>query len=147
MRLVFRAKFKDGEDVRMIEGRSGKGLALKTAQAISVGGECGRENFYGDASAQPSVFRQIDFAHPAFAKLRADFVMTESGAGSESHHLKLLIITTSLLMRPREKSVGLPSRERSNQKISSDVKSVNCFGGPPSIGCAQIFETPFFISM
>src|SRR5688500_4788590 len=54
---------------------------------------------------------------------------------------------TSLVCVPRETASCLPSCEKSNQKIWSVLKSVNCFGGPPSRGSDQMLETPLIVSM
>src|ERR1043166_1251867 len=99
MGIAFRAEFKNGDDVRVIKGRGGKGLALETKQAISIGSQSGRENFDRDPapqltvfptktrapSPQLTVFRQIHLAHSAFANLRADFITAESGSGCDIH--------------------------------------------------------------
>src|SRR5207247_1280405 len=60
---------------------------------------------------------------------------------------KSRIRITSLVCVPRERASCLPSRERSNQKIWSDLKSVSCFGAPPSRGSDQMLETPLIVSM
>lgn len=45
-----------------------------------------------------------------------------------------VINTTSLDTEPRETANCFPSLDRSKIKMSSDLKFVNCLGGPPSIG-------------
>jgi predicted GIY-YIG superfamily endonuclease len=65
---------------------------------------------------------------------------------SFSRYRKPVISTTSLRISPREKSVGLPFLSKSNQYNCPEVKSVICRGFPPSIGSAQMFETPFSVA-
>lgn len=63
------------------------------------------------------------------------------------HFILKLIRTTSPVCVPRESASCLPSREKSNPKMRSEVKSVNCFRGAPLTGCAQRFETPPLVRM
>jgi hypothetical protein len=65
----------------------------------------------------------------------------------DARYLKSRIKTSSLVCVPRESASCLPSREKSNQKIWSALKSVNFFGGPPSSGSDQMLETPLIVSM
>src|SRR5262245_44978171 len=67
-------------------------------------------------------------------------------AGEQTHFLKVLIKTTSLAEVPRLSATCFPSREIWKLKIRSDAKFVNCFGGEPSIGCAQRFVTPLRVT-
>ena len=61
------------------------------------------------------------------------------------NHLKLLICTTSPPSTLRDKANCLPSRDKSNHEIPSDLKSVSCVGGLPSRGRFQRFQTsPMF---
>jgi hypothetical protein len=61
---------------------------------------------------------------------------------SSNVYLKSLIMTTSRSSGPRESASHLPSRDQSNEKIRSDLKSVNCRAGLSSSGWIQMFETP-----
>src|SRR5258708_23667376 len=58
MRLILRAEFKDGQNVRMIERGSGKRLTLKTKQAIRVRSEPLRQDFQRHPSPQTPIFGQ-----------------------------------------------------------------------------------------
>src|SRR5438093_13494071 len=98
---------------------------------------------------QPRVLSQIHLAHAALANLRADFIAAEFCAGCNRHSVlrKSLITITSLVCVPRERASCLPSREKSNEKIWSVLKSVSCFGAPPSSGSDQMLETQLIVSM
>lgn len=63
------------------------------------------------------------------------------------HYLRSLIKTTSLDTAPRARANCLPSLDQSNPKMTLDLKSVNCFGGPPSTGWLQMLETPARVTM
>src|SRR5262249_33224581 len=60
---------------------------------------------------------------------------------------KSLIRITSLVWVPRERASCLPSREKSNQKIRSVLKSVNRTGLPPASGSGQMLENALIVSM
>src|SRR5262245_56986523 len=133
-------------DVRMIEGRCCCCFLFESAHPIVVGDNVGGQNFQSNFAMKLSVLGQVHFTHPTRAKLRADFVTAEFGAGGK-RHLKSRIKITSLVCVPRERASCLPSREKSNQKIWSVLKSVNCTGLPPSNGSDQMLETPLMVSM
>lgn len=105
-----------------------------------------RQNLHGNVAAQLSIATLVDFSHSACSKLRADFIAARFCVGGK-RHLKSRIRITSLVCVPRERASCLPSREKSNQKIWSVLKSVNCFGRPPSKGSDQMLETPLIVSM
>src|SRR5205823_2983837 len=52
------------------------------------------KNFQSNFAIEFHVLSQIHFAHSALANLRADFVAAEFCAGSKSHRLNPLIMTT-----------------------------------------------------
>src|SRR6266568_2048777 len=62
------------------------------------------------------------------------------------YYLKPVIKTTSRFTTPRERASCCPSRDQAKLKIRSLLKSVSCLGDPPSIGWAQMFETPFVVT-
>src|SRR6266404_73701 len=142
---VMSANIVNGENVRMIQRARRLCLLLKSPQSILILRECCRQNLNRYVAIKFRVTRAIHFAHSAFTNLGADFVASEFCAGGESHHLKSLIRTTSLVCVPRESASCLPSREKSNQKMRSDVKLVNCLGRLPSTDCTQRFETPLLL--
>ena len=67
-------------------------------------------------SSENRALRPIGADH-ARPDLREDLVMADLCTFLEFHFLNPLIRTTSLVVAPREKRVGLPSRERSNHAI------------------------------
>jgi hypothetical protein len=85
VRAVFVADFVDGDDVRVVQGGGGRRLALEAAQSVFALREFGGEDFERGGTAQVRVLREIDFAHPARAELRADFVTAETCAGGDGH--------------------------------------------------------------
>src|SRR3981081_4460860 len=91
MRLAGGAKFKDGQNIRMIEPGSGKCLALKSKQPISVGGDVLRQDFECYLAAQGCVIRQIHLTHSARADFRDDPVMRECCVDAQrfAHYLLL----------------------------------------------------------
>src|SRR5262245_3225602 len=72
--LVF-AHLVDGDDVRMVEGRSRPRFLLESRHAIRVSREVGGEYFQSQLAAQPRVFGQIDLTHPARAEFVEDAIM------------------------------------------------------------------------
>src|SRR5271157_1848948 len=81
-----------------------------------------------------------------------DFVKNHIGARWEDstpwrYLRELWISTTSLVWEPRASASWWPSFDQAKLKIWPAVKSVNCLGGPPSRGCAQIFATPCWSRM
>src|SRR5208337_1631715 len=63
-------------------------------------------------------------------------------------YLRMLrISTTSLVWEPRASAICWPSFDQAKLKIWPAVKSVTCFGGPPSRSCAQMLETPCWSRM
>jgi len=48
---------------------------------------------------------------------------------------------------PRSATIIRPSGDHAKRKMVSDVKFVNCFGGLPSRGCSQTFDTPSRLSI
>jgi len=70
----------DGDDVGMIEGGDGLGLALESLQALLAGGEIRREDFQSNVPPQCGVFGPVDLTHPALAELGGDSVVGKRGA-------------------------------------------------------------------
>ena len=70
----------DGDDVRVVERGDGERLARESLAAIGIGrGDIGQD-LQRDLAPEPQIARPIDFAHPADAEQRHDFVRTEPGA-------------------------------------------------------------------
>ena len=67
----------DGQDVRMIEGRSCLCFLLKAPQTDSVRRQFRRQELERHSSFQPSVFRKVDLAHPAGSEQLKDRVVIE----------------------------------------------------------------------
>jgi hypothetical protein len=64
-------------DVGMIQAGDGFGLALETLPACRIVGEMRRKNLDGNSAVQARIPRLIDFAHPARAERRDNFVGAE----------------------------------------------------------------------
>jgi len=65
------------DDVRVVEGGEGLGLAFEPGQAVGVLGDVQRQRLDGDLAAECGVFGPIDRAHTTFAQLGGDSVVTE----------------------------------------------------------------------
>src|SRR4030095_2561636 len=60
-------------------------FASQPRDAIRIGGERGRQHLDRDITVEHRVPRAIDLTHPAFAKLREDFIRAEANAWCERH--------------------------------------------------------------
>jgi hypothetical protein len=69
----------------MVECRDGARLTLEAGALVGVVGNLGPKDFDGDAAIEPCIACLVDFAHPARAERRDDFVRPEAGAGDEGH--------------------------------------------------------------
>ena len=65
-------------DVRMVEGREHFGFALESRQPLGVARQLRRQHLERHFAFQPGVPGPIDFAHPACAKQRDDFVRAQT---------------------------------------------------------------------
>jgi len=63
-----------GKDVGMAECGDGLGLLLKTAKALGVAGERGREDFDGDVAIEAGVAGSVDLTHASCSKRCEDFI-------------------------------------------------------------------------
>ena len=77
--------FVNGEDVWMIESRSGFGFLYEAAHTLLILCDIRRQNLQSDGAFKFGVLSQIDFTHPARANLRADFIATDVQASLERH--------------------------------------------------------------
>ncbi len=75
----------DRDDVRVVEGGDGAGLALETGEALRVVGEVRGQHLEGDLAPELRVDGAIDLAHAARAERGDDLVVTETGARGEGH--------------------------------------------------------------
>ncbi len=87
------------------------------------------------------VFKSKPFGSSSFA-LKPLLLFLSEVRNRFPDHRKLVIITTSVLMVPRERASFWPSGDHAKLKIRSVLKSVNCLGGPPSRDWLQMFATP-----
>ena len=65
------------QDVRVVQGRGRRGLLLESPQAAVVMREIVGQQLECDASAEPRVPGQIDFAHSSCAERRDDAVAAD----------------------------------------------------------------------
>ena len=61
----------------MVEGRSGARLAAEALQGLGIVGDIIGQELQGDKTMQPGVFRLVDDAHAAAAKLLDDAVVRD----------------------------------------------------------------------
>src|SRR5437667_4850349 len=87
VRAIALTNLVDMRDVRMIEGGGSFGLANESLHAIAMRSDLGGKNLQCNFAIELRILRQIHLAHPALAKLRADFIATEFCAGSDRHRL------------------------------------------------------------
>src|SRR5262245_32459271 len=64
------------EDIRMVQSSCGTGFLLEAMQPLLIVGKCRRQHFDSDITAETSISSAINFAHPARAERRDDFVRT-----------------------------------------------------------------------
>jgi hypothetical protein len=70
-----------GEDVRVVQRRSGARLLLESMEAVEIGCHCRRQHLDGHITSEPRIVRTIHLAHPAGAEDRDDLVRTEPVTG------------------------------------------------------------------
>ena len=70
----------DGEDVGVVQGGDGAGLALEAAQPLGVGGGIGREDLEGDLAPETGVAGPVDLPHAPGAEGREDLVRADTAA-------------------------------------------------------------------
>ena len=76
--------FVDGADVRMIQGRSGLGFALETAEGLRIFGYVVGQELQGHKPAELYVFSLVHHTHSATADLFDDAVMRDGFADQRS---------------------------------------------------------------
>ena len=59
----------------MMKGGSGARLLEKTAQTLSIMSDIRRQNFQGNGATKICIFSEVNFAHPARAKLFKNTIM------------------------------------------------------------------------
>ena len=72
----------DGDDVRMVEAGSERGLAQKAIERIVLGDEGVADDFERDVAAEARIARAIHLAHAAGAELADDLVAPTRAPGS-----------------------------------------------------------------
>ncbi len=104
----------DMRDVWVIERSRGFCFANETSHAFLIRSNFRRQDLQRYLAIKLRVFRQINFTHPAFAKLRADLVAAETCAGCKTHRWRfrsLVQLSTTVI------SAGLfPSTSRLMRK-------------------------------
>ncbi len=76
---------EDGDDVRVVDGGEGLGLAPEAVEAVAVGGHLARDHFEGDIAPQLRVGRAVDLTHAAGSQEGDDLKRTEARAGGKRH--------------------------------------------------------------
>ena len=84
VQVVRFADFVDVRDVRMIESGRRLRFANEPLHPITVRSHLGGQNLQRNFAIQLCILRQVNFAHSAFADLRADFVTAESCARGQT---------------------------------------------------------------
>jgi len=62
-------------DIGVVQGRGRLGFALETAESLVISGNLFRQEFEGNKTMEPGVFRLVDHTHPAAAQLLNDAVV------------------------------------------------------------------------
>src|SRR5262245_14933940 len=94
-----------GNDVGMIEGRSGLGFLDESAYVFGVAGEFGRQYFDRDLAIQSRILCNIDIAHSTSAELGKDTIMGNRSAD----HKTRVYYAISLFLYPRAAARSLVS--------------------------------------
>jgi hypothetical protein len=71
----------------MVQGRDRPRFIFESAQTIRVIGHRRWENFDGDVTIETRIAAAVDFAHPARAEQRDDFVRAKARTGRQSQGL------------------------------------------------------------
>ncbi len=77
---VVGADVVDGEDVGVVEGGDGAGLALEAAQPLGVGGGIVGEDLEGDVAPEAGVAGPVDLPHTSGAEGCHDLVRADAAA-------------------------------------------------------------------
>ena len=75
----------DRDDVGVVQGGSGAGFPLESAQSLGIVGKCRRQHLDGDVAAEARITGAVHLAHPAGAEQGDDVIGAEVGAGRERH--------------------------------------------------------------
>ena len=82
---VLLADVEEWADVRMAERRDRSGFAFEPLAELGVGREVSGKYLDRDDAIEPGVAGPVDFAHPAGAERRNDFIRTETSPRSKRH--------------------------------------------------------------
>ena len=83
----------DRRDVRVVQGRERLRFALKSCEAVGIGGEGIRQHLDRDLAAEARVGGAVDRTHAAFTDLGGDFEDAEARAGSESQTAGMIAVS------------------------------------------------------
>src|SRR5215831_18737416 len=84
---VLFADVVNGADVRVIEGGSSLGFALKAGERLGIAGYLIGEELEGNKTVKPSIFSLVDHAHATATELLNDAVV---GDGLADHSAEIL---------------------------------------------------------
>ncbi len=74
---VLVVNFVDGADVRMVQGGSSLGFALKAGESLRVFGYVVGQELEGDKATELHILSLVDHAHPATAEFLDDAVVRD----------------------------------------------------------------------
>src|SRR5262252_7093150 len=94
-----------GNDVGMIEGRSGFGFLDESAHVFGGSREFGRQHFDGNLAIQARVLCNVDIAHSTSTELGKDTIMGDRS----SDHKTPVYYAISLFLYPRAPAPSLVS--------------------------------------
>jgi len=76
-RAVRLAEIVDGQDVRVVQGRSGARFVEEPLATLGVVGELGRQHLHRELPPQRRILGEIDAPHPALAERSEDAVTAQ----------------------------------------------------------------------
>src|SRR5208282_3495449 len=82
---ILRTNVVERADIRMLERRNSFCFALHALSQFRVRGKMRRQNLDSNNSVEARVLGAVDFAHPARAQRRLNFIWTELRARGKSH--------------------------------------------------------------
>src|SRR5262249_30577697 len=88
MQIFMLPDVENGNDIRMIESRSGTRFSGESLNGSAILHQVFWQNFDSNLAFKPRIAGAIDLAHAACADRGENFIVTEFCANTESHSLK-----------------------------------------------------------